>query len=1322
MATSTLLQHKGANHLLIKEGSKFSYVLIPSYLASQNKEPSLCFTDHGNGKWDPRAQQCCLREDGHVHAHVHHVDDSIEDVLLEQCMDEAGCTLPLLWDFSNSCMDDGHSADKHTHKGHYIDNHVHQEGCGHEQITHGDHFDWLVPMSDGSYVLSHDDGASQHGRLVKVGESQGRLRKHSKCLFDLFKYEGPHTPGCKDWGPVTGRKLCSSTSVGYQQALCGSGCTREHEMDDVQSLLNEEVNIDIASDSQPLELQKTMLDVLGICCPAEVPLIKKILEPVPGVREVSVNVASKIVTVHHDSVAASPAKLVRLLNDAQLEASIHIRGEWKAAHKWPTPYTILSGLLVIISMFHYVFGPLKWVALGAVAVGLKPILVKSFVSLRRFVLDINILMLIAVAGSIGLGDYVEAGFIVFLFTLADWLESRSTDKARMAISSVANLAPQHAVLADTGLKISVAEVKVGTKLSVKAGESIPIDGIVVSGRSSVDESSLTGESFPVEKEVGGSVWAGTINLTGYLCIETSALAEESAVARMVRLVEDAQTQRSHMDQLVETFAKYYTPTIVAIAFGIAVIPVIMHSHHVRHWLYLALVLLVVACPCALVISTPVTTTCAIAQAARTGLLVKGGKYLEALGRIKVVAMDKTGTLTEGCFQVVEVQTVNKNADLQQLLHWVSCIESKASHPIASAVVEYAKSQGAEPNGEVDDFRILVGEGISGFVDGHEIVIGNDRLADRLHWREGGFSESSLIKHWKSQGLTICWVGVDGKLELTLCAGDQLRGEAPEAVREMKDLGLHLAMLTGDSLDTANTVNRNLGHIEVHARLFPEDKVEVLKKLKKVGVTGMVGDGINDAPALAAADVGIAMGVAGSAIAMETADIALMKNDLRKLATAIKLGRKARRKILQNVIISFATKILVIVLAVVGYASLWGAVLADVGTCLIVIFNSMLILEKSKDGSCVGFMHRHKHTHNECQKSLKGNKRCTKGGSCCEVGSTESLATDEGQTQSCCASKSCCVNHGIRRRVNHKETCTKDCEGADCASVVVNVSEGPSSLTDTSEQHASSCTNTKKTGFLAGLIGHRSHHSCCLEESIKDCCNSRNLSSTKANHHHHEHTYLSLSRCFGHSNHHQDNCHQEQIHSTLSRGCERGIDQHEDAHKSTKAPHSKIDAASKGSCENDKRQTSGCCNGGRTSCSSEAKDVGCKSGCEGGKSQAEELQLPQNCQRMAVPTQPKCCHAESKEACCTDFSKGESGSAAILYLDERESGSGLQCRDPHGSCCVVDSQGKAEGCNNGVIPTQNEGSQDALQNTKSYHVVSSQSHIRDKCCSNAHAAH
>lgn len=760
--------------------------------------------------------------------------------------------------------------------------------------------------------------------------------------------------------------LCTAPLVDITFPFTRTSCEAEKPLLPLEITESKALQVHVESQGTPQKLRKTCIDIFGICCPAEVPLVKKILQPLPGVQEVLVNVAARTVTVRHDAALTSAAWLVKLLNDAKLEASIHEQGEWKAAHKWPNPYTIASGLMVAITFFQYAYSPLRWVGLGAVAVGIPPILMRSFIALQRCLLDINVLMLIAVAGAISLGDYLEAGSIVFLFTLADWLESRSSDKARMAISSVANLAPQVAFLADNGLKVPVAEVAVGSRLSVKSGDQVPIDGLVVFGKSAVDESSLTGESMLVDKEAGATVWAGTLNITGYLCIQTTALAEESAVSRMVRLVEEAQTQRSNVEQLVEKFAKYYTPVVVILATAIAIVPLSMHAHNVRHWLYVALVLLVVACPCALVISTPVTTTCAIARAARMGLIVKSGSSLEALGKLKVIALDKTGTLTEGHFQVSEVRALSQNTELPKLLYWIACIESQSSHPMASSLVAYAKLHGIKPSGVVKDFTVLAGEGVSGLIDGHIVHIGNERLAKRLHWAQAETAEPALLESWRSQGWTVSWIGLDGNLEGILCAGDPLRSEAQEAVCDMKKLGLQLVMLTGDSLAAANVAQKKLGEIEVHAQLLPQDKVEMLREIKsRMGCTGMVGDGINDAPALATADVGIAMGVAGSAVAMETADIALMTNDLRKLAAAVKLGRKARWKIRQNIALSLATKLLIIALAGFGYASLWGAVLADVGTCLIVIFNSMLLLGRGNHRHHRHGHHGHQHHYHSC---------------------------------------------------------------------------------------------------------------------------------------------------------------------------------------------------------------------------------------------------------------------------------------------------------------------------------------------------------------------
>ncbi|KAH9306581.1 hypothetical protein KI387_010985, partial [Taxus chinensis] len=494
---------------------------------------------------------------------------------------------------------------------------------------------------------------------------------------------------------------------------------------------------------------------------------------------------------------------------------------------------------------------------------LPPILLRSLAAIRGLILDINVLMLIAVAGAIALGDYVEGATIVFLFTLAEWLESRSADKS--------------------GEKVPVEDVEINTVLAVKAGESIPIDGVVISGTSSVDESSLTGESVPVEKEVGRAVWGGTMNLTGYLSVKTVAKAADSRVAKMLQLVEEAQNQQSRTEQFLQRSAKYYTPVVVLGAIAVAIAPFIKRSLSAHDYVYKALVLLVSACPCALVISTPVATACGLATAARLGLLIKGGGFLEALGKLKAIAFDKTGTLTEGQFRMVDIKFVDSEIiNREKLLHWISSLESKSGHPMAMAVVSYCRQQGIEPSAEVKDFNILQGEGICGEIASQNIYIGNARLKARLSWGQ------AVPDTWDIEGSTVAYVGVDEKFVGAFSVADHVRPQASKAVSKLKKLGIRLVMLTGDTAVSAAEVEKEVGGIEVHAQLLPEDKLRFIGELKQEGMTAMVGDGINDAPALAAADVGIAMGIEGSAVAMESADIALMSNDIRKIAGAVNI--------------------------------------------------------------------------------------------------------------------------------------------------------------------------------------------------------------------------------------------------------------------------------------------------------------------------------------------------------------------------------------------------------------------------------------------------
>lgn len=714
----------------------------------------------------------------------------------------------------------------------------------------------------------------------------------------------------------------------------------------------------VSGDTQ--DLCKTTFNVLGICCPSEVPLIERVLQPLNGVERVSVNVPARTVTVLHDSVLIPPSEIVKALNQARLDASLRVAGQLKSTRKWPSPYTLVSGFCLALSFFQYLYRPFRWVALGAIAIGILPILLKSFVALRNLMLDINVLMVIAVAGTIGLGDYVEGGTIVFLFTLAEWLETRSNDKARAEISSVMNLAPQTAVIQGSGEKVSVKDVAIDTVLSVKAGETIPLDGIVVSGSSSVDESSLTGESLPVEKQGGANVWAGTMNLTGYLGVKTVALAEESTMARMAKLVEEAQNQRSSTEEFVQKLARYYTPVIVVAALAMVLAPCIDRSLGFRKWAYKALVLVVTACPCALVISTPVATACGLAHAARVGLLIKGGKYLETLGKLKVVAFDKTGTLTEGIFRVVDVMFVeSETINVQKWLSWIASLESRSSHPMSVAIVSHCRQQGLEPSAEVKNFTILEGEGICGEVDNQKIYIGNSRLSNRLGWTK------YVPEDWDVRGATVGYVGTEENFVGAFSVADNCRSEAAAALDRLKKLGIRLAMLTGDTATSAALIEEEVGEIQVHSQLLPEDKVRIIGELKQVGKTAMIGDGINDAPALAAADIGIAMGVAGSAVAMETSDIALMSNDIRKIAAAVKIGRRTMRKIYINVAISVVTKAVIFALTAVGMVYLWIAVLADVGTGMLVTLNSMLLLKGEKRHSHGG--HRNRHRHGFCNQ-------------------------------------------------------------------------------------------------------------------------------------------------------------------------------------------------------------------------------------------------------------------------------------------------------------------------------------------------------------------
>ncbi|KAL3504245.1 hypothetical protein ACH5RR_034086 [Cinchona calisaya] len=690
------------------------------------------------------------------------------------------------------------------------------------------------------------------------------------------------------------------------------------------------------------QIQKSYFDVLGICCSSEVGLVESIVKSLDGVQKVSVIVPTKTVIVFHDSSLVSQLQIVKALNEARLEACVRVQGVKNYQKKWPSPYAVVSGVLLLLSFLKYVYQPFQWLALGAVAAGIIPIVLGAIMAFRNLTFgDINILLLIAVVGSIALKDYWEAGTMVFLFTIADWLESRASHKATAAMSLLVSLVPQRAILAETGKEIDVSEIKEDTVLAVKDGEIIPVDGVVLEGICEVDEKALTGESFPVVKQKGSSVWAGTVNVNGYVLVKSTALAEHCMVARMAMLVEEAQNKKSKIQRYIDKCAKYYTPAVLGISASLALVPATLRVQNQKEWFHLALVVLVSACPCGLILATPVAMFCALTKAAASGVFFKGADYLEILAKVKIMSFDKTGTITRAEFEVTEFRSLLDDISLSTLLYWVSSIESKSSHPLATALVDFAQSNSVEPKpDEVENYQNFPGEGIYGKMEGKEIYIGNGKISSRA-----GCSLVPNLEGNNGEGKSVGYIFLESTPVGFFCLTDICRTGAKEALTELKSMGIKTVMLTGDCYAAAKLAQDQLGGaLEViHAELLPEEKARIIKDCQQIAYTAMIGDGLNDAPALATADIGISMGISGSALAAETGNVILMTNDIQRIPKVARLARRVHRKVIENIILSVTIKASIIALAIAGHPLVWAAVLADTGTCLLVILNSMLLL-------------------------------------------------------------------------------------------------------------------------------------------------------------------------------------------------------------------------------------------------------------------------------------------------------------------------------------------------------------------------------------------
>ncbi len=594
----------------------------------------------------------------------------------------------------------------------------------------------------------------------------------------------------------------------------------------------------------------------------------------------------------------------------------------------------LLGLSVLLLLAGYLFNQTLFYA-GSILLGGFGLFQTGVKNILRLEFDMKTLMTIAIIGAAIIGQWQEGAVVVILFAVSEVLEGYTMDKARASIRSLMEQKPKEALVIRNGKErlLKAEDIEIGDLLLVKPGQLIAMDGVIVEGTSSVNQAAITGESVPVDKGRGDKVFAGTLNEEGFLKIQVTRQSEDSTIAKIIHLVEEAQGQKAPSQRFIDRFAKYYTPAIMVIALLVALFPPLCFSADWYEWMYEGLAVLVVACPCALVISTPVAIVTAIGTAARRGVLIKGGNIIEEAASLKAIAFDKTGTLTKGTPVVTDFINVS---DDQLLLQKVAALEKMSEHPLAAAIVRKAGNS----DDHVENFTSIAGKGIQGTVDGTVYRVGNAKLFDVI-----SDEIKSQIDYLKNEGKTVMLVGTSSKIVALIAAADEIKENSSSVISQLQQVGIeHTILLTGDHYAAAKAIGRKTGVSEIKAELLPKDKLACIHQLTSAyGKVAMVGDGVNDAPALAAAAVGIAMGSAGTDAALETADIALMNDDLNKLPFIIRLSRKTVRIIKQNISLSLVVKLLALLLVIPGWLTLWVAIFADMGVTLLVTLNGLRLL-------------------------------------------------------------------------------------------------------------------------------------------------------------------------------------------------------------------------------------------------------------------------------------------------------------------------------------------------------------------------------------------
>ena len=706
---------------------------------------------------------------------------------------------------------------------------------------------------------------------------------------------------------------------------------------------------------EPTRAGTTVLLIPTMDCPTEENDIRRALGAIEGIRSLGFQLSARTLTIDADmevideAIAAirragfEPRKVTQ---DSAENSSLNPYGMGSSFGR-----VVLALLLAIGAEALDYFAPdtLLFKALGlamaAAAISLSGFSTysKGLAALRRGQLNMNALMGVAVTGAFLIGQWPEAAMVMALYALAELIEARSVDRARNAIKSLLKLTPDTAEVRQADgqwRELAAVQVALGAVARVKPGARIPLDGLVTAGSSAVNQAPVTGESIPVDKAIGDPVFAGTINETGILEFEVTAAADNTTLARIIHAVEQAQGTRAPTQRFVDRFATIYTPAVFFIAVAVAALGPWLFDWGWTQSLYKALVLLVIACPCALVIATPVTVVSGLAAAARRGILIKGGIYLEEARKLRAIALDKTGTITEGKPRLVATELLPSSVPESQVLSWAASLAGHSDHPVAKAI---ASGLNLPENG-LTDFVALAGRGVEARTDGRKMTLGNHRLIE-----ERGLCSAEIeacLNIHETQGRSVTLLASEQQVLAIFAVADTIKESSREALVELHQLGIASVMLTGDNSATASTIAKQAGIDDARGNLLPEDKLAAIEEMqRRYGVTAMTGDGINDAPALARADIGVAMGAAGTDTAMEAADVVIMNDDLRRIPETIRLSRSVHAVLWQNIALALGIKAVFMVLAIAGSATMWMAVFADMGASLLVVTNGLRLLRK-----------------------------------------------------------------------------------------------------------------------------------------------------------------------------------------------------------------------------------------------------------------------------------------------------------------------------------------------------------------------------------------